>query len=271
MPAARVPAAPPNWTGNCTLSSCRPAAATPWNHCAARSPNVKGSECWVRLLPTHSVSACCSARAASAAVVRFRSAEQRLNGVAGQQHQGGVQHVLAGQRGVHGFPGADAGGVQRLDLLPQVGQQRDHGVAAALGTAGDVRRVVAARLGGGGHDGGGTGRRQARLLQHGGPAGLDGEDRRQHRTVPRQRRHQGRRRDGTEQAGVAVGRASGIVPGRRAVTGSPGRLFRPHPAGGCPRSGRRRRSRRAISVLRRSGSRELSSGSLARASAFSGR
>ena len=73
VPAARVPAAPPVCTGNSRASSRRAAAASPWNHWAALSPKLNGRECWVRLRPTQSVSACCSARAASAAVVAFSS------------------------------------------------------------------------------------------------------------------------------------------------------------------------------------------------------
>ena len=71
--AARVPAAPPVCTGSSTDSSRRAAAARPENHCAALSPKVKGSECWVRLRPTHSVSACCSARPDNAAQVALSS------------------------------------------------------------------------------------------------------------------------------------------------------------------------------------------------------
>ena len=97
-------------------SSRRAAAARPANHCAALSPNVNGSECWVRLRPTHSVSVCCSARAESADVVAFRSLRESAERVPGQQHQGGVEDVLAGQRGVHGLAGADACGVERPDL-----------------------------------------------------------------------------------------------------------------------------------------------------------
>ena len=122
----------------------------------------------------------------------FQVGQQRLHGVAREQHQGGVEHVLAGQRGVDALPAPmPATRVQRRNLIPQVSQQRDDGVAAALGADRDAGCVVAARLRGGSHDGGGTGGRQARLLQHRGPAGLDGEDRRQHRTVTGQRRHQG--------------------------------------------------------------------------------
>ncbi|MCB5294075.1 hypothetical protein BJQ90_03538 [Arthrobacter sp. SO3] len=69
VPAARVPAAPPVCTGNSRASSRRAAAASPWNHWAALSPKLNGRECWVRLRPTHNVSACRSARAARAAVV----------------------------------------------------------------------------------------------------------------------------------------------------------------------------------------------------------
>ena len=136
--AASVPAAPPNCTGNSRASSCRPAAATPWNHCAARSPKVYGSECCVRLLPTHSVSACCSARRGERRRGAFQVRQHRIDRVPGQQHQGGVQHVLAGQGGVDGFSGTNAGGVERRHLLPEVGEQRDDRVAAALGAQRDV-------------------------------------------------------------------------------------------------------------------------------------
>jgi hypothetical protein len=135
--------------------------------------------------------------------------QQRLDGVPGHQHQRRIQHVLAGQGGVNRLPGPDVGTVQGRDVLAEVGQHRDHGVAAALGAAGDIGGVVAACLCSRGHDGGGTGRRQARLLQHGSPAGLDGEDRREHCPVPGQRSHQRRRRDGAQQADVAVGPESG--------------------------------------------------------------
>ena len=76
----------------------RPARGTTARPC---SPNVNGSECCVRLLPTHSVSACCSARRRAPSSCIPDVGQQRRNGVAGQQHQGRVQHVLAGQRGVH--------------------------------------------------------------------------------------------------------------------------------------------------------------------------
>ena len=81
--------------------------------------------------------------------------------------------------------GAEPAGVQGLDLRPEVRQQRDHRVAAALGPAGNIGEVVAARVGRVGHHGGGAGRSKTGLLQHGGPAGLDGENRRQAPHGPR--------------------------------------------------------------------------------------
>ena len=72
------------------------------------------------------------------------SASSSRTASGGQHHQGRVEHVLAGQRGVNGPDGTDSGGVQGPDLLPEVGEQRDDGVAAALGADGEVRDVVAA-------------------------------------------------------------------------------------------------------------------------------
>jgi hypothetical protein len=200
-------------------------------------------------------------------------AQQATDGVPGQQHEGRVEHILAGQRGVDGADGADSGRVQRPDLRAEIGQQRDHRVGAALGAHGDVREVVAAHVRRCCHHRGRAGRRQACFFQDRGPRGLDPEDGGEHRPVPGQRRYRGRRRNGTQQAEIAVqaGDAAGIKRGhleapsksRNTVSSSPwSRRSQVRPPSA---------SRRAISVLRRSGAREDSSGSAASASSFSGR
>ena len=50
--AAMVPAAPPTWTGKTSAVRSSYASRTPVSHCAALSPNVVGTACWVSVRAT---------------------------------------------------------------------------------------------------------------------------------------------------------------------------------------------------------------------------
>ena len=99
---------------------------------------------------------------------------------------------------MHGLSCTDPRGIKGRDLPAEVRQQGDHRIGAALGTHGKAREVVAAHVGGRGHHRGGSGGRQGRAFQDRGPGGLHPENGGQDRPVPGQRRHERRRRDGTE-------------------------------------------------------------------------
>ena len=110
------------------------------NHCAALSPKVNGSECWVRLRPTHSVSACSSARPDSAAAVAVsspssaRTASRASSMRAESSTSWLVSEVCTART-------APIPAVSRaLTCARRSASERDHRVGAALGADGDVRR-----------------------------------------------------------------------------------------------------------------------------------
>ena len=175
--------------------------------------------------------------AASAAVVPFRSASSASTVFRASSIRAVSSTSWLVSEVWTACHGADAGRVQGRDLLPEVGQQRDDGVAAALGperrcprrrSGPPPRRKPPRRRTRPAPGRPSPAPRPSRTRRRGSPRAPHG-----HRSAPPPgatptRDSAGRRR-----------RRSGAVhwrhPGRRPVTGSPGRLFRPRPAGGCPR------------------------------------
>ena len=66
----------------------------------ALSPNVIGTACWVRVRPAMTVCRWVSASAATVATWAGELLLQPVEHVAGAEHQGGVDDVLAGQAAV---------------------------------------------------------------------------------------------------------------------------------------------------------------------------
>ena len=113
------------------------ASSTPWSHCAALSPKVIGTACWVSVRPAIRSSRCRSARVARAATCRSRSASSCRVAARAPSTSAVSSDVLAGQAAVQPARGL---GHRPPAALAQQGQQRHDGVAARLGPGGDQGR-----------------------------------------------------------------------------------------------------------------------------------
>ena len=98
--AASVPAAPPIWTGKRRARRSSRASSTPWSHCAALSPKVMGTACWVSVRPAIRWSRCRSARSDERRHLTVEVGEDQPVRGTGAEHQRGVEHVLAGEPAV---------------------------------------------------------------------------------------------------------------------------------------------------------------------------
>ena len=99
--AARVPAAPPTCTGRTSAEVASYASRTPVSQPAAFRPNVVGTACWVRVRATIGVRRWRSTSSTRSGDLLARAVgDHASNGVAGAQHQGGVDDVLAGESAV---------------------------------------------------------------------------------------------------------------------------------------------------------------------------
>ena len=110
--AARVPAAPPTAPGSAAPRRSSRASSTPCSHCAALSPKVVGTACWVSVRPAIGVVAVRSARRDERRDLRVELARAAsATASRAQQHQRGVDDVLAGEAAVQ--PRAAAGVARR--------------------------------------------------------------------------------------------------------------------------------------------------------------
>ena len=116
---------PPYCTGSeATTSASRSRAPSrPASQPAALSPNVVGSACCISVRPMTTSSRWAAASRAAASAAAARSASIAETAFAGQQHERGVQDVLAGGADVHGR------GVPLPHRVLQHAHQRRHRVA----------------------------------------------------------------------------------------------------------------------------------------------
>ena len=132
-----VPAAPPHWTGRTASasSSCSPASRTPDSHWAALRPKVIGHGVLGERSARHDRLAVPLGQRRQRASGRGEVGSDARQRVAGEQHQGGVEHVLAGQPTVD-----DAGEADRRRRAARSASTSGHdGVPGRLG----VRRASA--------------------------------------------------------------------------------------------------------------------------------
>jgi hypothetical protein len=121
---------------------------------------------------------------------------EHVQGVAGQEHQRGVQHVLAGG------PHVDGDRVARADRVLQDPDQRWHRVAGVRGLAHHPGEVEAGRVGAGGGDGvGRRGRHEPEPRRRPGQGRLDPQERAQPRLVGEHAGHRAAREGPVEEAG----------------------------------------------------------------------
>ena len=209
-----MPAAPPSCTARRPRAPRRivRASTRPTVHVAAVRPKVIGTACCSSVRPGARSSRCRCASVAAASIARLSPAVGRPQGPCPQQHERGVDDVLAGRSPVDG-----RGGLGRYQDA-QVGDERDHRVAGPRRPPGQVGHVEARgvararyrfRLRGGDYSGVG---------QRAGQGGFDVEHGLQPRPVVERGPH-----------GVGrVGRAEQRRGLRRQRTRSPARL-----GGGC--------------------------------------